>query len=243
MENLSKTEDKNDIFNFLNTEKKGYKKKPFDKSEKVKTSSRILSKWSPKTKLGLEVKQGKYKDLHQVLTQSKIVEPQVADYFGNLSIRIVDVSRVSHTLKSGKVYQYRVTVLVGKEGLIGCGKGSAVVKALAVKKAVYAAKKELISLASIKKANHYTPMCGASNKKGATLVSIYPLIGGSVTASKLGRTYCELCNIKGIKITTGNKKRLKKGKVGSKLNYYTALHEAITLLIEKSKNSDRIVAT
>ena len=143
------------------------------------------------------------------------------------------MGRVSHTLSSGKIYRYQAVVLLGKEGVIGCGVGKDKVKSIAVRKAQKNAKKNLVYLKDLKRDQYYTPKKATKCKKGATLVQVYPLYGRSLTASKCGRIYCELSNLKGIRVVTGNKKRLEKGKVGSKLNYYTALHQAICQQVEQ----------
>lgn len=184
--------------------------------------------WSPKTKVGTLVKNNDIDSLTEVLTNYSIIEPEIIDYLEkDLLIKVVCTDRISHTLKSGKIYGFRVVVLVGKQGFIGCGVGKSTVKAQAIKKGVLEAKKSMLSLVSLKTTGLITPRLITKDKKGATTVTITPLTGTSVTASKLGRSYCELCGLKGIKIHTGNKKRERKGKVASKLNYFTALHTSL----------------
>lgn len=189
--------------------------------------------WDPKTKVGRLVKSNEISSLTEVLKNYSIIEPQIIDHLQkDLIVKVVWADRISHTLKSGKIYGFRIVVLVGKQGYIGCGVGKSIVKAQAIKKAVLEAKKSMISLSSLESDGLITPRLITSNKKGATSVTITPLLGTSVTASKLGRIYCELCGLKGVKIHTGNKKRDRKGKVASKLNYFSALHTALKLQIQ-----------
>ena len=188
-----------------------------------------MNSWIPKTNLGREVKDNQYSSIQEVLTNNRITEPQIVDHFNqNLKMELVSMARISHTVSSGKVYQYQAVVLLGKPGVIGCGVGKDIVRAKAIKKAQSNAKKRLTYLGKLQKNDFFTPERISLCKKGATTITVHPLPGHSITASKFGRIYCNLVNLKGVKITTGNKKRNVKGKVGSKLNYYTALHEAIT---------------
>ena len=184
--------------------------------------------WIPKTKIGKLVKENQIKSLSEVLRNNSIIEPEIIDHLEkDLIVKVVCADRVSHTLKSGKIYGFRVVVLVGKYGYIGCGVGKSIVKAQAIKKALLEAKKSIVCLLELEKESFFTPKFVSSDKKGATTVTVKPILGTSITASKLGRLYCQVCGIKGIKIYTGNKKRERKGKVASKLNYYTALHDGI----------------
>ena len=192
-----------------------------------------LRNWEPKTVLGQKVKQGHFLSLYEALKDGPIKEPQIVDFLQkDLKIQKVDVARVSHTLKSGKQYLYRVVVLVGNSnGYIGCGVGKSKILANALKTGIFTAKKNILHVGILKKYDYsefYTPITVTSSKKGSTSVVVQPLPGYSVTASKLGRKYCQLCNLKGLKISTGNKGRASKGMVNSPLNYYTALHEAVT---------------
>ncbi len=186
--------------------------------------------WNPKTQIGRKVLKNEFKDVTQVLNacNQKIVEPEVVDYFEPLTSQMVSVSKISHSQSAGKVYGFRVVVLIGDgKGLIGCGVGKSIVKASAIKIATNKAKKELITLKKFINDDLIQPITTSKSKKGATLVTVKPIKGSSVTASKLGRLYCKMAGLTGIVITTGTKKRQKKGKVGSPLNYYTALHQAI----------------
>ena len=184
--------------------------------------------WVPRTKLGSLVKSDHYSALSEVLLNHKILEPQIIDHFDeNWKTQVVSVDRVSHTLRSGKIYGFRVVALLGRKNFIGCGIGKSTVRAQAVKKAVLEAKKNMICLDKLLSDDTLCPKKTTSTKKGATTVTITPLYGSSVTASKLGRIYCQLCGVSGLRISTGNKKRERKGKVASKLNYFTALHESM----------------
>ena len=192
--------------------------------------------WTPKTKLGRQVLKGTYNSLEEVLKNKALLELGVVDHFNEqFSTNVVSVDRISHSLRSGKIYSFRVTVLVGKEGMIGCGVGKSNIKSVAIKKALNRAKQNLVYLGNLKRQSYYTPRKVGFLKKGATLITVSPLEGRSVTASKLGQLYCNMCNLKGIKITVGSKKRNVKGKVGSKLNYFTALHEIIGLQVSDNE--------
>lgn len=188
-----------------------------------------LYNWTPKTLMGKLALENPKTDLKELIKEhGSLKEPQIVDLLiPKIKVELVAVSRISHSLKSGKIYRYKVVALVGNEdGLVGCGAGKAKTRAEANKKAILEAKKNIISLESLRDSNKYTPRTTTSCKKGSTLITVTPLIGSSVTASKRGALYCGIAGLKGLKIVTGNKKRLEKGKVNCPYNYYTALHEA-----------------
>ena len=163
------------------------------------------------------------------------IRPEVVDLFPALEKTILDRRRVCRTLQSGKSYRFRILVAVGckVQGIIGLGVAKGKTMPQAIDKAQREAKKNLICLKKISEGEQLTrfgPTRQAFAKMGATGVTITPLPDGeSVTSSKFGKDYCRVAGITNIRISTCNKGRYKRGKVASRLNYYTALHAALKL--------------
>lgn len=230
---------KNPKFNKPNFETPGQKpskgnlKTQRDSQREVqKESQREVPKvvHSFKTLLGQQVLENKYSSIHEVLEDNKILEPKIVDLFNqHLSSKVVSIDRICHTLKSGKVYLFRVVVLVGNgNGLIGLGVAKSIAKITAVRKAELCAKKNLVSLKKISsEGNCYKPRKVTSQKYGATTVTVTPLLSNTITASKNGKIYAQLSGLTNLRAYVGTKKRLRKGKVGSALNYFKCLHECI----------------
>lgn len=217
-------------------QKKGLKKaellkqKEQREKERVEKDLKIPFSYVPKTKVGKQVVEGFYPDLYTLVEKERILEPALVSYFNEpLVSRIVSVDRISHTLKSGKIYQFRVVLVIGnKNGLVGVGVSKAIAKNDAIRKAEAEAKKSFISLRTLELSKKgYSPKRKTSSKLGATTVTVAPLSGNSITCSKNGKVYCELAGLTNILIYVGSKKRQKHGKVGSKMNYFKALHQSM----------------
>jgi small subunit ribosomal protein S5 len=191
-----------------------------------------------KTKLGQQLLSNPNLDFKTVLKNHIVREPQIIDYLfrqNPLKIRIFQTAKVSHTLRSGKIYQFRVVAGIGNsKGVIGLGVGKSRQKVTAVKKAINNAKKNVLYIESpvfdLFKQTTKTyngPSKVTVCKNGATKITVSPLTGSSITASKKGKAYCELGGLINIKICVGTKKRDRKGKAASALNYFTALHDCM----------------
>lgn len=120
--------------------------------------------WTPKTKLGTEVIEGKVKSLDEILSSGrKIMEPEIVDkLLPNLKseliliggrtgkgggIQRIPVKITAAVHKSGKRFTMTAFVVVGNEdGYVGIGKGSAKEARMAVEKATQKAKLNLIKV-------------------------------------------------------------------------------------------------
>jgi len=180
-----------------------------------------------------KIKDKTYTTLRQFIAgcETKIY-PQHVDLFPALKREVLDVRKVCRTLKSGKTFRYRVVGAIGcrDTGLIGLGvaKGSTV--GAASEKAMREAKKNMVIIPHITVGpkRYFGPTRTAMSKMGATGVVVTPLAdGASITSSKFGKRYCRLAGITNLCIQTANKGRAKKGKVASRVNYFTALHDAL----------------
>jgi small subunit ribosomal protein S5 len=111
--------------------------------------------------------------------------------------KVIEIARVSRTVKGGKRIGFRALVVVGdKQGKVGIGLGKSVEVAGAIKKAVNQAKKAMITVnindnGSIKREidAHF----------GAAKVIMRPAPEGtSIIAGGVVRSVCELAGIKNL---------------------------------------------
>ncbi len=123
-----------------------------------------LEKWEPKTKLGKMVKEGKIKNLDEILERGwKIREPEIVDWLEpNMKSELILIGgrtgkgggqqripiRITAVVKkSGKRFRMSAMAVVGNEkGIVGVGFGKAKEARLAVEKAIRKAKLNLIKV-------------------------------------------------------------------------------------------------
>lgn len=186
---------------------------------------------------GRYITEGRYKDLREYILRCKRIYPEHVDMFKiRLKTLVLARDRVVKTLTRGKFARYRVVCAVGSPGMIGIGVGKSETVDVAKIAAIKDAKKNLIAIPGTEQEGYFPRRAGVA-KRGATRVEIRPLDSGqSITASKNGKLYARLCKLSRVVITTGNKGRLYKGKVRSKLNYFTALHGALRVAIGNSQH-------
>ncbi len=97
-------------------EEKGSKEKPGQDSEK---ESRIVENWEPKTKLGKLVKEGKIKDIDEILdSNQKILEEQIVDSLLDLKSELIFIGQAKGKFGGGKRRAWRQTQKKTKEGNI-----------------------------------------------------------------------------------------------------------------------------
>ncbi len=97
-------------------EEKGSKEKPEQDSEK---ESRIVENWEPKTKLGKLVKEGKIKDIDEILdSNQKILEEQIVDSLLDLKSELIFIGQAKGKFGGGKRRAWRQTQKKTKEGNI-----------------------------------------------------------------------------------------------------------------------------
>lgn len=219
-------------------------------SEDYRANTKKMYLLTAKTKLSHKLMSESIKEPHLYLNKP-LKEAHMADIlYPDLESKILVTDRICHTLKAGKIYRFRVTLAVGnRKGVIGLGIGKHKFKDKAIVKAVDQAKKNIIYLKSFEAdmglqdtsknldsdselGTYYGPRRVTSYKLSGTEIEVCPLLSDSVTASKLGREYCQLAGFKRIKISLK-----KKNKVDSKMNYYKALHAAIKAQAQDEQNT------
>lgn len=124
--------------------------------------------------------------------------------------KVIEISRVSRTVKGGKRISFRALVIVGdKNGKVAIGVGKATEVAVAIRKAVSYAKKHLID---IKISEKGSIMREVMSDFGSARVMLKPAPEGtSIIAGGVVRSVCELSGIKNLvakSIGSNNKKNI-----------------------------------
>ncbi len=120
----------------------------------------------------------------------------------------LDVRRVARVMAGGRRFSFSVTVVIGdKKGRVGVGLGKGADTALAIDKAVRAAKKALITvpLTASRSIEH-----NVSAKYASSTVEIIPSPGRGVVAGSAMRTVLEYAGVTDViaKIQTRSKNKL-----------------------------------
>ncbi|MEM2918961.1 MAG: 30S ribosomal protein S5 [Candidatus Altiarchaeota archaeon] len=105
-----------------------------------------LDSWVPKTKLGVLVKSGEIKTIHEVLLRPEpIKEVEIVDkLLPDLKEEILSVSRVQRVTDSGRRTKFRIVVVVGNEnGYVGVGSAKGKEAGPTIRKAIDNAKKNI----------------------------------------------------------------------------------------------------
>lgn len=106
-----------------------------------------LEGWTPRTKLGRLVKEGKITSLDQIFAMNAtIMEPEIVDMLlPGLKQEVLDVVLVQKMTDAGRISRFRVVVVVGNEdGYVGLGIGKARQLRAAIEKAVVDAKLNIV---------------------------------------------------------------------------------------------------
>lgn len=120
----------------------------------------------------------------------------------------LEVRRVARVMAGGRRFSFSVTVVIGdKKGRVGVGVGKGADTALAIDKAVRAAKKNLITV-SLTKGRSIAHKVGA--KYSSSTIEIIPSPGRGIVAGSAMRTVLEHAGITDViaKIQTRSKNKL-----------------------------------
>jgi small subunit ribosomal protein S5 len=93
------------------------KPRAFKRESFVKTREEIVSAWSPKTKLGQEVKDEKVKSLDEILENNqKILEPEIVDKLIDVKTDLLSIGQSKGKFGGGKRRAWRQTQRITQEG-------------------------------------------------------------------------------------------------------------------------------
>lgn len=198
------------------TKEEEEKRKPTDeKPDEIKemiVKKQLLTRynvadWKPVTILGKKVRSGEIKSLDEIFSKGwKILEPQIVDFFLDLTEKVVDVKKTSHVRMSGRKYSYRATVLIGdKRGYVGVGTEKDSDKFTAIAKA---ARKARLNIIKVKHGcGAWQCNCGTghsipfkvSGKCGGVRVELKPAPKGTgLVVTDAIKDVFVLCNIKDV---------------------------------------------
>lgn len=105
--------------------------------------------WTPRTRLGRLVKDGQITTMEEALSSGlPIRESEIVDMLlPELKEEVIDINMVQRMTDSGRRVKFRATVIVGNEdGFIGLGQGKDVQVGPAIRKAVNAAKRQILQV-------------------------------------------------------------------------------------------------
>ncbi len=191
----------------------------------------IISKWNPKTKLGKEVKEGKIKNIDEILNSNKkILEEQIVDKLLEVQVDLISIGQSKGKFGGGKRRAWRQTqrktregnvptfstmAVIGDEnGHVGIGVGKSMETLPARDKAIRQAK---LNIVQIKRAcssfdcdcseKHTVPF-KVTGKEGSTSVTLIPAPQGTglVVANELKKVL-KIAGIKDIYCRTTGTQR------------------------------------
>ncbi|MFA5382710.1 MAG: 30S ribosomal protein S5 [Candidatus Micrarchaeia archaeon] len=108
-----------------------------------------IGAWDPKTRIGINVKEGKITTLEEIFNQGKpILETEIVDYLiPDLEYEVIEIRNTTRMTDCGRKMTFRVVVLIGdKKGHVGIGTGKSEEVKPAIESAVKDAKKNIISV-------------------------------------------------------------------------------------------------
>jgi small subunit ribosomal protein S5 len=81
------------------------------------TTEEIIAAWNPKTKLGKDVKNGKIKNIDEILEKNKkILEPEIVDKLINVKSDLISMGQAKGKFGGGKRRAWRQTQRITREG-------------------------------------------------------------------------------------------------------------------------------
>jgi small subunit ribosomal protein S5 len=120
--------------------------------------------------------------------------------------KVLDIARVARVMAGGRRFSFRASVVIGdRNGKVGVGVGKGADTAIAIDKAINAAKKKLVKI----EVNTGTVPVDATAKFGSAQVILKPAKEGKgIVAGGATRTVVDLVGIKNItaKMLGGNNK-------------------------------------
>jgi len=172
------------------------------------TSRTSEAGWTPRTKIGKLVQEGKITSLEEVFVQGqRVLEPEIIDVLlPNLRQEVLGIGLVQKQTDAGERSRFKAVVAVGdREGYLGVGLGKAKQVRTAISKATAHAKLSVIPI----KRGCGSWECGCSlphslpfkvsGKSGSVTVEIHPgprglgLVGGEIVKTVLGLTGIRDC--------------------------------------------------
>ncbi len=164
--------------------------------------------WEPKTEIGKAVKEGKIKDISEILRSGrKILEPEIVDaLLPNLQQEVLHLRLVQKMHGSGRRSKYWALVAVGNgDGYVGIGDEKSKELVAAIAKAARVAKQNLIEVPrgcgswECGCGRPHSIPCKVTGKSGSVEVTLIPAPRGlGIVAGDIPRTILRLAGVKDV---------------------------------------------
>ena len=197
----------------------------------MSVSGQSIEEWTPATKLGKLVKEGKITSIYEIFAQNFLIkEPEIVDVLlPDLKHEIVEVNLVQKQTDAGEMSRFRVTVAVGNEdGIVGIGIGKARQIRAAIEAAIRDAK---LNIMPIKRGcGSWECSCGephsvpykVSGKSGSVEITLLPAPRGvGLVAGDVAKIVLRLAGIKDVWTRT-------RGQTKTSLNFALATFDALS---------------
>lgn len=163
--------------------------------------------WTPRTKIGKLVQEGKITSLEEIFIQGKrVLEPEIVDVLlPNLQEKVLGIGLVQKQTDAGERSRFKAVVAVGEDGYLGIGLGKANQVRTAISKGVAQAKLAVIPV----RRGCGSWECGCRlphslpfkirGKCGSVTIELLPgprglgLVGGEIVKTVLGLTGVRDC--------------------------------------------------
>jgi len=165
-----------------------------------------LEEWTPRTRLGRLILEGKISSLEEIFTEGlKIREPQIVNILlPNLEEEVIDVNWVQKQTDAGEKSRFKAIVAVGnRDGYFGLGVGKAAQARTAIEKAATDAR---LNITLVRRGcGSWECRCGLSHsfpfeivgKCGGVKIKIIPGPRGlGLIASEVGKVIFRLAGVK-----------------------------------------------
>lgn len=200
-----------------------------------------LRKWEPRTRLGAAVMAGKIITYEAALASGlPIREVEIVDaLIPNLEDEVISVNMVQRMTDSGRRVRFNVMACVGnRDGYVGLGMAKAKEVATAIRKAITAAKLNLISVQRGNGSWESSPGPGntvpfkVEGRAASTRVTLMPAAQGKgLVIGETGKRVLELAGVQDVLSRTN-------GQTRTTINYATATFNAL-----KNVNTTRVTNT
>ncbi len=193
--------------------------------------------WQPRTLIGQKVKAGEIKSLSEILRSGKRPkEPEIIDALvPDLEEEVLGVNMVQRMHRSGRRVQFQVTTVVGnRDGIVGVAHASSRAVGSAIRKAIAAAKLNIIEIS--RGCGSWECTCGrphsipfeVSGRRGGAFVSLLPAPRGlGLAASKVPQVILHQAGVNDIWTHS-------RGQTRTTVNFSLAVFDALKKLTRVS---------
>lgn len=196
----------------------------------METQAQSLDEWSPRTKVGRMVKEGRITDIKELFEMNlPILEPEIVDFLlPGLKHEVIDISIVQKQTDAGELSRFKAVVVMGNEdGFVGIGTGKAKQLRFAIQKAITSAKLNIIPVR--RGCGSWECMCGEAHsvpftvtgKSGSVEITLYPAPRGTgLVAGDVAKVVLRMAGISDIWTKT-------LGETRTTLNFAKATYNAL----------------